>query len=308
MWDRLVVCFFTVILLALGANLAIAAVPIFGPETYIRKTGAPQTIIKSFSIQNPDGEFTLVVQNGKVKGERVSSAVIELNGIQMVGPSEFNKQVDVITKPVVLQQQNKLAVELRSQPGSSLIVTVFGNELVLVLTEPDPNGFDREVFSSDGSNTSEIFEAANYLQAGFRLAQSEGGENFVSDWDKFLEIVNLLKNTADSIHGIPLLITKAQFAAPQAMPGSKTFFMAALAAKTIFHKDITILTSGALLLSDDPVESILLQVEGTTVTVDPSGNTPLHFSSGGEKTILATVRFASGFVGQNLFRVVVDVE
>lgn len=178
----------------------------------------------------------------------------------------------------------------------------------LTLSEPDQTGFDRELFISDGSNVSEPFDSGSYFQANFRLARSEGGQNFVSDWDKFLRIVNLLKDTGDSIHGIPLLITKAQFTAPEAMPDRKTFFMAAFAAKTLYHQDITVLTSRALQFSDDPVETIRLQVEGTTISVNPSGNTPLHFSSGGEKTILAIVQFASGFVGRNLFRIVVDVD
>ena len=81
--------------------------------------------------------------------------------------------------------------------------------------------------------------------------------------------------------------------------------MAAFAAKTIFHQNITILSSPAFQLSADPVKSIHYEVEGTTVEVDPAGTTPLQFSSGGEKTVLATVRFASGFVGKNLFRVAV---
>lgn len=175
------------------------------------------------------------------------------------------------------------------------------------LSQPDKTGFDRELFSSDGSNVSEPFDAGSFFQAGFRLARSEGGQNFISDWDKFLEVVNLLKNTAHSTHGVPLLITKAQFTAAEATPDEKTYFMAALAAKTLYHKDISVLTSPGLQLSNDPVETIRLEVEGAEVAVDPSGRTPMHFSSGGDKTILATVQFASGFVGRNLFRISIDI-
>lgn len=177
-------------------------------------------------------------------------------------------------------------------------------EPILVLSEPDPDGFDREVFSSDGLNTSEVFDAGSYRQATFRLAQ-RGGEIFIGDWDQFVESVSLVTNATDSVHGVPLLITKVQFAT--APPDVRTFFMAAFAVETLFQKDITILSSPAFHLSVDPVESIQLQVEGATVDVDPAGNTPVQFTSAGEKTMRATVRFASGFVGENLFRVVVNI-
>jgi hypothetical protein len=182
---------------------------------------------------------------------------------------------------------------------------------ILVLRQPDISGFDRELFASNGSNISESFDSGNYFQANFRLARSEGGENLISDWDTFRQIVNSLKSAADSMHGIPLLITKATFMSPQPTgepSATRTFFMAALAAKTIFHRQIRILSSPALHLSVDPVKRIQLQVEGSTVEIDPAGDTPVQFLSDGEKIILATVQFASGFVGQNLFRVVVDSE
>jgi hypothetical protein len=173
---------------------------------------------------------------------------------------------------------------------------------ILILRQPDPQGFDRELFVSDGSNLSGVFDAGNYRQANFRLARL-GGENFISDWDQWVNLVTSLTNAADSIHGIPLLITKVKFTV--ALPNVNTFFMAALAAENIFYQDITIINSPAFQLSADPVERILLQVEGTTVEIDPVGNTPLRFSSTGEKTLRLKVQFASGFVGENLFRVIV---
>jgi len=176
------------------------------------------------------------------------------------------------------------------------------SEPILVLSQPDRTGFDRELFASDGSNTSEVFDVANYRQGTSRLAQRSGVE-FRLDWDQFVDIVTSLTNAADSIHGIPLLITKMEFTTTP--PPVQTFFMAALALETIFHQDITILSSPAFQLSIDPVERIQLEVEGTTVDVDPNGITPVQFASAGEKTVRATVRFASRFIGKDLFRVIV---
>jgi hypothetical protein len=175
-------------------------------------------------------------------------------------------------------------------------------ESILVLSQPDIDGFDRELFTSDGANTSEVFDVGSYRQATFRLAQ-RGGEASLDNWDQFIEIVKLLTNVGDSMPGIPLLIAKVNFTTRP--PKVRTFFMATLAAETIYHQDITILSPLVFQFSDDPVERIQLHIEGKTVDVDPAGHTPVQFTHEGEKTILATIHFASGFVGKNLFRVVV---
>ncbi|WP_143083337.1 choice-of-anchor L domain-containing protein [Nitrosomonas communis] len=111
-----------------GSNFALGQTAVFGPEAYIRGAEGPQKVTKIFSTRHYQGEFTLVVQNGEGKRGKVSSAVVRLNGVEVVGPNEFNKQVDLITKPVSLGPQNELTVEVRSHPGSSIIVTILGTE------------------------------------------------------------------------------------------------------------------------------------------------------------------------------------
>jgi len=97
---------------------------IFGPETFTRSTGEPETFVRNFSLNLPLREFTISVQNGEGRHGRVSSAVVELNGTQVLGPEDFNQKVDLITKPVMLQAQNTLNVELRSAPGRAIVVTI----------------------------------------------------------------------------------------------------------------------------------------------------------------------------------------
>lgn len=97
---------------------------VFGPQTFTRGTGKPRRVVKNFSVNLPLQDFTISVQNGEGRSGRVSSAIVELNGLPVVGPNDFNKQVDLITKPVSLQGQNSLAVELRSAPGTSIIVAI----------------------------------------------------------------------------------------------------------------------------------------------------------------------------------------
>ena len=122
--------FFSLIFTLLTCGNTITAqqqFPIFGPERFERTAGAPQEVVKPFSVQNPSANFTINIQNGEGKRGRISSAVVKLNGVIVVGPNDFNKQVDLITKPVKLSEQNTLSVEVRSAPGSFLLVTLLSD-------------------------------------------------------------------------------------------------------------------------------------------------------------------------------------
>lgn len=96
---------------------------VFGPETFTRTTGEPQAITRTFSVPNP-GEYTLIIENGGGGGERVSSAVVGLNGVIIAGTDEFNQKVTRIIKSVLLGQTNTLSIELKSKPGSAITVSI----------------------------------------------------------------------------------------------------------------------------------------------------------------------------------------
>jgi len=116
-----------VILLSLASGSVLADdTAVFGPETYVRDTDKPARITKVFSVPNPQDAFTLVIQNGEGKRGRISSAIVTLNGVRIVGPNAFNKNVDVVTQSVELKADNQLEVELRSQPGASIVLTILG--------------------------------------------------------------------------------------------------------------------------------------------------------------------------------------
>src|SRR5882724_11588047 len=102
--------------------------PIFGPTTYTRTTGAPNQYTTTFTlpawIANP---YDLHIVNGSPTGsDRISSATITLNGVQVAGPSDFNQNVATIDRSVTLQATNTLQVTLASKPGSYLTINVFG--------------------------------------------------------------------------------------------------------------------------------------------------------------------------------------
>jgi hypothetical protein len=98
-----------------------AQVAVFGPKDYVRDRGQPFVVADSFSA--PAGSCTLRIANGGSKGQyaRVSSAVVILNGVVVVGPSDFNKNVALIERQVKLQNQN-----VGSKRGPTLISRLSG--------------------------------------------------------------------------------------------------------------------------------------------------------------------------------------
>src|SRR6267378_6492083 len=84
-----------------GAEAQVTAnTPVFGPQTYTRTTGSPNEYTTAFTappwIVSP---YKLHIVNGDASGNnRVSSAVISLNGLQIVGQSDFNVNVATINR------------------------------------------------------------------------------------------------------------------------------------------------------------------------------------------------------------------
>jgi hypothetical protein len=70
----------------------------FGPEDFVRSSGKPTDVIRTFTVANPNSSYTLRIDNGGLNGKfrRVSSGVITLNGIEVVRPNDFNQNVAVI--------------------------------------------------------------------------------------------------------------------------------------------------------------------------------------------------------------------
>jgi hypothetical protein len=124
----------TVMRLGLAAALLVVGAPLslgrtlvaFGPENFVRSKGKPVTERRHFSLPNPGADYTLRIDNGGVNSEfrRVSSAVITLNGVEVVRPNDFNQNVAVIETSVTLLTENVLTVELRSAPGSGFTLQV----------------------------------------------------------------------------------------------------------------------------------------------------------------------------------------
>lgn len=105
---------------------------LFGPERFDRATARPEREMRSFAVDDPSGIFSVVIFNGNATGriagerQRISSAVVQLNGRTVVGPERFSMNVHYICVRLdgVLPGRNELSVELRSRPGSFLTLRV----------------------------------------------------------------------------------------------------------------------------------------------------------------------------------------
>lgn len=106
-----------------GAN-----VTIFGPQQYDRTTGPPNQYTATFSLPTwVISPFQLNIQNGDGLGNnRISSGTVSVNGVQIVGPSDFNQNVATISRTIALQTQNTLNISLASKPGSYIVLNIGG--------------------------------------------------------------------------------------------------------------------------------------------------------------------------------------
>jgi hypothetical protein len=114
-----------VLFLSLGWAGNALAQPIFGPAKYERTSGTPEIQSSTFQACNTGAVYRLVVENGAAGKDRVSSATISLNGLEVIRPSDLNQRVEQVEKEVSLQGDNTLAVRLASNPGGFLTMSLF---------------------------------------------------------------------------------------------------------------------------------------------------------------------------------------
>ena len=102
--------------------------PAFGPESYTRDESAPQDVTRNFTVRNPNTTYTLHIDNGGAdqQGTKVTSAIITLNGVQIVSPSEFGQSTLTLDKAVTLQANNTITVQLRAQPTGIISLSIIG--------------------------------------------------------------------------------------------------------------------------------------------------------------------------------------
>ncbi|HEX6911664.1 MAG TPA: hypothetical protein VF142_14780, partial [Longimicrobium sp.] len=137
-----------------SVQLALLQVPeptltLFGPRTFTRRAG--RTAVDRVRVTVPAGvsaPYGLHVENGAADGSaRVTSALVRVNGAQVLGPADLGPDVGALLRDVALTPESKLEVELRGVPGSQVTLRITGADAqapVLEVTAPAADAVTRQ--------------------------------------------------------------------------------------------------------------------------------------------------------------------
>ncbi len=100
--------------------------PVAGPYTVIRERGRPVEEEITFGVDDPAAPWELRLTNGAADGtNRVSAAVVRLNGTELFRPADFNQHVAGLVRPLAVRPgENRLTLTLRSTPGGRVTVEI----------------------------------------------------------------------------------------------------------------------------------------------------------------------------------------
>ena len=142
----------------------------FGPKRFNRTNGAPNNYVETFTIPTNclNGIYKLIILNGTSSGSnRISSAVIKLNGVEIFAQSDFNQNVYRLERAATLSAQNTLEIRLASSPGSYLTIEMRGENCGYADNVPPSI-----VITSPADNTATINETMT-----IRGTAEDGGNN-----------------------------------------------------------------------------------------------------------------------------------
>jgi RHS repeat-associated protein len=173
---------------------------ILGPARFDRTTGAPNKYLEQFSLPvGVTAPYTLHIQNGEPDGtNRVSSATVKLNGVDILVPSDLNQNVANVDRTVTLTSANSLEVRLASNPGSYLIINLSGSLAVIDNTAPSIV----IAAPADKANTSSDTIAVS----GTALDSGTGATGVAHVYVNELEATLNAADSTWSIAALPLLI------------------------------------------------------------------------------------------------------
>lgn len=113
--------------MVMSPTLGWAGALVFGPQTFIKGPGGPETFQVTFPVDDPRGTFWLQVFNGANGENLVKNGRIRLNGVEVAEASDFREATRLqfhFTKDVTLQAVNVLEVELRGKEGNLITIEI----------------------------------------------------------------------------------------------------------------------------------------------------------------------------------------
>ncbi len=175
---------------------------LFGREYF---NGSGTSFNRTFSVPTLEGTYALNVINGNGAGNNtVSSAIIRVNGTQIVGVSDINGSISQLTRPLtnLVQGNNTLNVEF-PQPtaGTCISITITGDYLLnLTITSPVPDAW---IFSDRVSVTGTYVSYTGNMSVTVNgVAASASGGGYTATDVPLISGSNILTATiltADSI-------------------------------------------------------------------------------------------------------------
>ena len=155
-WFFIPLAFVLITMILWSTNLVLSDMTIYGPKKFVRSTGKPIIVTENFSAPSTT-TYNLIVFNGEKGKNRVSSATVKINGIEILRESDFNQQVDRIERSVSLLLSNNISVELKSAPGSFITVSILGiNHPPIADAGPDQTVYVGDTVQLDGSKSSDV--------------------------------------------------------------------------------------------------------------------------------------------------------
>lgn len=164
---------------------AVMASTVYGPAQFERDDGKPVRVNDSFSLDHVYGNYTLCIRNGDGAINTSSSSLILLNGIPVVGPEDFNQNVELIQKNVSLEAENdiNIEVEMRSTPGSQITLWIEDESPLITIDSPSDDTVSNENVTISGSVDPLINSDLNLTCNGIATVLLVENGNFSTELD-----------------------------------------------------------------------------------------------------------------------------
>lgn len=200
-------------------SLAIAAssqATVFGPKTYTRTAGRPNSFQENFTASNISSSFTLIVQNGDGGENRSTGGRIVLNGVEVLGPHDFNQPLDSIQKSVTLLENNTITVELRSRPGSFITISIVRDNGYVYTNNNVPGPNTVSAFSVDANGALTPIAGSPFATGGSGV----GGGFFAANRMTISTVRNLLFASNEQTNNVSVFSIDPATGALTLVPGA----------------------------------------------------------------------------------------
>ncbi|MDP4029416.1 MAG: hypothetical protein Q8P42_10705 [Gallionella sp.] len=113
---------------------------VFGPELFFSGSGKTQRVVKNFSVEDVSQKYFISIQSKTGSEPKLGSGAININGKRIFSVDELGQQYKMLTKPIKLQKQNKISVELAGEATAPVIVTIMSLKEQAVTAKIPPIG------------------------------------------------------------------------------------------------------------------------------------------------------------------------